>query len=121
MFSYAGVTKISYRRLESITNHFDEKLQIGHGAFGSVYKGKADNREIAVKKLNRDATEHFQHELLILLTGIQHKNLLPPLAMSDENNLCLVYEFMPNGSLEDRLALKVSIINFFSCYISSFT
>lgn len=110
-FNYSGVTKVSYRVLERLTNQFDDDLMVGHGAFGSVYKGKEDKFEMAIKKLSRDATEHFQHELLILLTGIKHKNLLPPLAISDEYDLCLVYEFMPNGSLEDRLALKVSIFS----------
>lgn len=39
----------------------------------------------------------------------QHENLLTLLGYSiDGPNYCLVYHYMPNGSLESRLALKVA-------------
>jgi len=82
--------------------------KLGAGAFGAVYFGlMPDGTQVAVKKLMNDTVslfKQFQTEITTLST-YQHPNLLPLLGYScDTPNYCLVYEFMPNRSLEDRLA-----------------
>lgn len=45
-----------------------------------------------------------------MLSNLFHDNLLPLVGYSlDGPSLCIVYEFMDNGSLLDRLATKVNI------------
>jgi len=45
-------TEFSYFELEQATEGFDERLKIGEGGFGSVYKGFLRNTTVAVKLLN---------------------------------------------------------------------
>jgi predicted nucleic acid-binding Zn-ribbon protein len=45
-------TEFSYFELEQATEGFDERLKIGEGGFGSVYKGFLRNTIVAVKLLN---------------------------------------------------------------------
>lgn len=108
--------------LQTITNHFSEipyrqgGNKIGAGAFGSVYYGKLSgqlglvNTAIAVKRISRDLVkieEQFNNEVEIMGL-VNHQNLLTLLAYScDGEDLCLLYPFMENGSLEERLAMKV--------------
>lgn len=92
------------RTLQIATNFFSEVNQLGHGGFGPVYKGLIPNgQEVAVKKLSlnsRQGLKEFINEVKLLLK-IQHKNLVMLLGCCAEGpEKMLVYEYLPNGSLD---------------------
>lgn len=83
------------------------KTLIGEGGFGPVFRGTLpDGEEVAVKvrsATSTQGTKEFENELN-LLSAIQHQNLVPLLGYCCENDQqILVYPFMSNGSLQDRL------------------
>ncbi|GFY88259.1 cysteine-rich RLK (RECEPTOR-like protein kinase) 2 [Actinidia rufa] len=93
-----------YSTLEKATGSFDEANKLGHGGFGTVYKGVLhDGREIAVKRLffnNRHRAADFYNEVNII-SSVEHKNLVRLLGCSCSGpESLLVYEFLPNKSLD---------------------
>ncbi|XP_058192979.1 cysteine-rich receptor-like protein kinase 2 [Rhododendron vialii] len=93
-----------YSTLEKATESFDEANKLGHGGFGTVYKGVLpDGREIAVKRLffnNRHRAADFYNEVNII-SSVEHKNLVRLLGCSCSGpESLLVYEFLPNRSLD---------------------
>nr|XP_051706945.1 interleukin-1 receptor-associated kinase 4 isoform X3 [Oryctolagus cuniculus] len=106
----------SFYELRSITNDFDERPiarggnKMGEGGFGVVYKGCLRNTPVAVKKLaamvdisTEELKQQFEQEIKVM-AKCQHENLVQLLGFSkDGDDLCLVYVYMPNGSLLDRL------------------
>jgi serine/threonine protein kinase len=93
-----------YRDLQSATKNFSEKL--GGGGFGSVFKGLLpDTSVIAVKKLDSisQGEKQFRSEVSTIGT-IQHVNLVRLRGFCSEGNKkLLVYDYMPNGSLDSLL------------------
>ncbi|PRQ48782.1 putative protein kinase RLK-Pelle-DLSV family [Rosa chinensis] len=86
------------------TDDFSEANKLGQGGFGSVYRGKLSNgEEIAVKRLSMDSGQgdsEFKNEVL-LVARLQHRNLVRLLGFClQENERLLVYEFVPNSSLD---------------------
>ncbi|KAL6911794.1 hypothetical protein ACP4OV_000599 [Aristida adscensionis] len=98
-------TEFSSYELEQATEGFSEALKIGEGGFGSVYKGFLRNTTVAIKLLHpesRQGQSEFNQEIAVL-SRVRHPNLVT-LIGSCREAFGLVYEFLPNGSLEDRLA-----------------
>ncbi|XP_077243348.1 G-type lectin S-receptor-like serine/threonine-protein kinase At2g19130 [Tasmannia lanceolata] len=99
----------SYRDLQSATKNFSEKL--GGGGFGSVFKGiLPDSTSIAVKKLEglRQGEKQFRAEVSTIGT-IQHLNLIRLRGFCSVGvKRLLVYDYMPNGSLDSHLFQKKS-------------
>jgi serine/threonine protein kinase len=104
-----GSAQYSYASLLSMTNSFNVQNKIGRGGSGDVYLGRIGSSQVAIKVIRTiqgmqlDDTE-FRRELSVL-SMCRHENIVPLLGSSSEpgNPLCLVYRYMPGGSLADRL------------------
>ncbi|XP_045797963.1 G-type lectin S-receptor-like serine/threonine-protein kinase At1g11330 [Trifolium pratense] len=93
-----------FKKLETATNNFHIGNMLGKGGFGLVYKGiMEDGLEIAVKRLSKasgQGIEEFMNEVLVI-SKLQHRNLVRLLGCCvEKGEQILVYEFMPNKSLD---------------------
>lgn len=112
----AGAIWYKIQDLEKATGNFSLNNLIGRGQFGVVYKGiLPDGTTVAVKRVidsEVQGNSEFLNEVEIIST-LKHRNLVPLrgccVTRRDEN--CgdgggwkyLVYDYMPNGSLNDHL------------------
>ncbi|XP_010545351.1 PREDICTED: receptor-like serine/threonine-protein kinase ALE2 isoform X2 [Tarenaya hassleriana] len=89
------------------TNNFDESRVLGEGGFGRVYSGDLEDRtKVAVKVLKRDDQQGSREFLaeVEMLSRLHHRNLVNLIGIcTEERNRCLVYELIPNGSVESHL------------------
>jgi len=108
MPSYAGTVKtFSLAELNRATENFNPENVVGEGGFGRVYQGVLDNGVlVAVKVLTRDNQQggrEFVAEVE-MLSRLHHRNLVKLIGICTEDpERCLVYEFIPNGSVESHL------------------
>ncbi|XP_026221031.1 interleukin-1 receptor-associated kinase 4 [Anabas testudineus] len=116
---HTGFSSFLYNELMKITGNFDDRptsdggSRLGEGGFGTVYRGLLNDTPVAVKKLNSmddisldELQVQFNQEIQTLKV-LKHENLVDMVGFScDGQHPCLVYAFMANGSLLDRLACK---------------
>ncbi|XP_027354558.1 G-type lectin S-receptor-like serine/threonine-protein kinase At4g27290 [Abrus precatorius] len=93
--------------IEAATRNFSIYSKIGEGGFGPVYKGQLPSgQEVAVKRLSEGSgqgLQEFKNEV-ILISQLQHRNLVKLLGCCiTEEDKMLVYEYMPNRSLDSLL------------------
>ncbi|KAI4332535.1 hypothetical protein L6164_017436 [Bauhinia variegata] len=106
-FDIGHLRRFSFRELQTATGNFNPKNILGQGGFGVVYKGNLPNRMlVAVKRLkdpNFSGEVQFQTEVELIGLAV-HRNLLRlyGFCMTPDERL-LVYPYMPNGSVADRL------------------
>ncbi|KAK9060768.1 hypothetical protein SSX86_021474 [Deinandra increscens subsp. villosa] len=100
----------TYEELAMATDGFSEANLLGQGGFGYVHRGVLPNgKEVAVKQLKTGSGQgerEFQAEVEII-SRVHHKHLvsLVGYCMSGAQRL-LVYEFVPNNTLEFHLHEK---------------
>ncbi|KAK9057408.1 hypothetical protein SSX86_022243 [Deinandra increscens subsp. villosa] len=107
--SLLSVKTFSLAEVEKATKNFSSKRVLGQGGFGCVYHGiLEDESEVAVKLLYRDDTnQNGDREFIAeveMLSRLHHRNLVKLIGICIERHTrCLVYELVPNGSIESHL------------------
>ncbi|XP_048331781.2 putative receptor-like protein kinase At1g80870 [Ziziphus jujuba] len=99
--------RFSHKELKNATNDFDAANVIGKGGSGTVFRGMlGTGKLIAIKRLDAlslQTEREFQNELQIL-GGLRSPFLVTLLGYCVEKNYrILVYEYMPNRSLQESL------------------
>ncbi|EEF42926.1 Protein kinase APK1A, chloroplast precursor, putative [Ricinus communis] len=106
--------------LKSATRNFSRSVMLGEGGFGCVYRGSIKSLEdptkkleVAVKQLGKRGMQgHKEWVTEVNVLGVvEHPNLVKLVgycADDDERGIqrLLIYEFMPNGSVEDHLSAR---------------
>ncbi|KAG7604174.1 Protein kinase domain [Arabidopsis thaliana x Arabidopsis arenosa] len=106
----AMLKRYSYKRVKKMTNSFEHVL--GKGGFGTVYKGKLPDsgRDVAVKILKKSEGngEEFINEVASM-SRTSHVNIVSLLGFCyEKNKRAIIYEFMPNGSLDKYISENMS-------------
>jgi tRNA A-37 threonylcarbamoyl transferase component Bud32 len=82
--------------------------KVASGTYGDLYRGTYFGEDVAIKvlksdRLNENMEKEFAHEVYIM-RKIRHKNIVRFLgACTKPKTLCIVTEFMKNGSVYDFL------------------
>lgn len=97
----------TFKQLQTATNNFSESNIVGHGGFGSVYRGMlGDGRIAAIKQLD-NSSKQGEHEFRVevdMLSNLHSPYLLALIGYcADQEHRLLVYDYMPNGSLQEHL------------------
>ncbi|GJN24441.1 hypothetical protein PR202_gb12179 [Eleusine coracana subsp. coracana] len=98
----------SYKDLYHATEGFKNKNLLGAGGFGEVYKGvlPPSNLDVAVKRVTHESRQGIKEFIaeVVSIGRIRHRNLVQLLGYCRrKGELLLVYDYMPNGSLDNYL------------------
>ncbi|KAJ0976076.1 hypothetical protein J5N97_018041 [Dioscorea zingiberensis] len=97
----------TYRELELATDGFHEGNVIGRGGFGVVFRGILSDGTVAAIKVLHKEGRHGERDFRLevdLLSRLNSSYLVGLLGYcADQHHRLLVFEFMPNGSLEQHL------------------
>ncbi|XVF17402.1 hypothetical protein REPUB_Repub10bG0119100 [Reevesia pubescens] len=104
----AGPRRFPYTDLVSATNNFSEQRKLGEGGFGAVYRGYLPDLDmvVAVKRFSRGSKQGKKEYVteVKVISQLRHRNLVQLIGWChDKSEFLLVYEFMPNGSLDLHL------------------
>ncbi|KAK8949854.1 L-type lectin-domain containing receptor kinase S.4 [Platanthera guangdongensis] len=103
-----GPHRFNYKELKHATKGFREKELLGQGGFGKVYRGvlPGTKEQVAVKRVSHESKQGL-HEFVAEIASIgrlRHRNLVRMQGWCRRRaDLLLVYEYMPNGSLDKYL------------------
>lgn len=101
----SGFKLYDFSDIKDATNNFSSESLLGKGGFGSVYKGQMPSGpEVAAKRLAACSGQgllEFKNEIQ-LVARLQHRNLVRLLGccIEGDQEKILVYEYMPNKSLD---------------------
>jgi serine/threonine protein kinase len=103
-----GAHRLPYKDLFDATDGFKDKNLLGMGGFGKVYKGvlPTSGMEVAVKRVWHESEQGMKEFVAEVATigRLRHRNLVQLLGYCRlKDQLLLVYDYMPNGSLEKHL------------------
>ncbi|KAG4172175.1 hypothetical protein ERO13_A12G256100v2 [Gossypium hirsutum] len=106
-FPGSQILEFSFVEINNATRDFDPSWKIGEGKYGSVYKGLLRHMNVAIKMLPSYGSQslfEFENEVEIL-SRIRHPNLVTIIGTCPESR-SVVFEYLRNSSLEERLACK---------------
>ncbi|XP_064983949.1 L-type lectin-domain containing receptor kinase S.4-like [Musa acuminata AAA Group] len=103
-----GPHRFSYEELKRATEGFRDQQLLGFGGFGKVYKGTLPGSrvEVAVKRVSHESRQGIREFLAEIASvgRLRHRNLVQLRGWCRRRgDLFLVYDYMPNGSLDKFL------------------
>ncbi|WVZ96362.1 hypothetical protein U9M48_042013 [Paspalum notatum var. saurae] len=103
-----GPHRFSYKDLFHATRGFKNKNLLGEGGFGKVYKGvlPLSKAEVAVKRMSHESRQGMKEFVteVVSIGRLRHRNIVQLLGYCRrKGELFLVYNYMPNGSLDRYL------------------
>ncbi|MCD7466861.1 hypothetical protein HAX54_003905 [Datura stramonium] len=104
------LVEFSLSDLQTATCNFSESFRIGQGGYADVFKGELSDKTVTIKQLhphNMQQQSQF-YEQVEILAKLHHPHLVSLLGVCPEA-WCLVYEYFPGLSLQDRLFCKNNI------------
>ncbi|XP_065859592.1 U-box domain-containing protein 33-like isoform X2 [Euphorbia lathyris] len=105
--THLSLFTVSFAETEEATSNFDPILRIGETRLAKIYKGVIHHTPVAIKVLNRHSTlgsQAFQQEV-DMMSKLRHPKVAILIGTCEEH-CALIYEYMPNGNLEDHLRCK---------------
>ncbi|KAB1206697.1 L-type lectin-domain containing receptor kinase IX.1 [Morella rubra] len=116
-----GPKRFSFKELARATNNFSDDEKLGQGGFGGVYKGflRDLKSSVAIKRVSKGSAQgikEYASEVKII-SRLRHRNLVQLIGWCHERReLLLVYEFMPNRSLDFHLFKEESSLQWVARY-----
>ncbi|XVE96913.1 hypothetical protein REPUB_Repub02eG0264800 [Reevesia pubescens] len=109
-----GPHRFAYKDLLIATRGFNEKELLGQGGFGQVFRGELPGSkvQIAVKRIFHKSQQGMKEFIAEIGTigRLRHPNLVRLLGYCrSTDELLLVYDFMPNGSLDKFIYRKSDV------------
>ncbi|XP_072988130.1 L-type lectin-domain containing receptor kinase IX.1-like [Typha latifolia] len=103
-----GPRRFAYSELATATKDFSEEGKLGEGGFGAVYRGflKDIGLEVAIKRVSKGSKQGRKEYIaeVKIISQLRHRNLVQLVGWChDRGDFLLVYELMPNGSLDNHL------------------
>ncbi|KAJ7968334.1 Lectin receptor kinase [Quillaja saponaria] len=103
-----GPKRFSYNELVHATKNFAETEKLGQGGFGGVYRGflRDLNSYVAIKRVSKESRQGIKEYAteVKIISHLRHRNSVQLIGWCHQkNDLLLIYEFMPNGSLDAHL------------------
>jgi serine/threonine protein kinase len=110
-----GPKRFSFKELAHATNNFNDEEKLGQGGFGGVYRGflRGSNSFVAVKRVSKGSKQRIKEYAseVKIISRLRHRNLGQLIGWCHERGeLLLIYEFMPNGSLDSHLFTEESLL-----------
>lgn len=105
-----GLQIVRFEDLAAASENFSPARRLGQGAFGSVFHAQWQGMEVAIKRQGESADEQemesisqaFHREVDTAL-ACRHPHLIPIVAVTVTQPLCIVYPLMTNGALDTLL------------------
>ncbi|KAK8930628.1 L-type lectin-domain containing receptor kinase S.4 [Platanthera zijinensis] len=108
-----GPHRFTYKELRRATKGFGDRGLLGAGGFGKVYKGiiPSSGVEVAVKRISHDSRQGIREFVaeIASIGRLRHRNLVQLQGWCrHRGDLLLVYDYMPNGSLDNFIFTRTS-------------
>ncbi|CAM0879247.1 unnamed protein product [Alopecurus aequalis] len=111
-----GPRRFRYNELAVATKYFSDDGKLGEGGFGSVYHGylKDEDLHVAVKRISKTSKQGKKEYVaeVTVISRLRHRNLVQLIGWCHGGGeLLLVYELMPNGSLDMHIHNQETILS----------
>ncbi|RLN00165.1 hypothetical protein C2845_PM06G28190 [Panicum miliaceum] len=111
-----GPRRFRYSELATAASFFSDEEKLGEGGFGSVYKGylKGMDLRVAIKRVSKSSQQGRKEYIseVKVISRLRHRNLVQLIGWCHGGGeLLLVYELMPNGSLNSHIHSQNNVLS----------